>query len=117
MLLSYATILLVLMSLGVGLSKLKVFSFKLATILSIHRVIFGPLIGLLLIKIFDLSGVEAGILLIQCSMPSAILTYLVAQMYSPKEVIDSIASTIVVSTTISFLTIPIVVFLALKYFI
>ena len=117
MLLSYATILLVLMSLGVGLSKLKVFSFKLATILSIHRVIFGPLIGLLLIKIFDLGGVEAGILLIQCSMPSAILTYLVAQMYSPKEVIDSIASTIVVSTTISFLTIPIVVFLALKYFI
>jgi hypothetical protein len=37
-------------------------------------------------------------------------------MYSPKKVVDSIASMIVVSTIISFVTIPIVVFFALKYF-
>ena len=35
---------------------------------------------------------------------------------SPKKIIDSVASTIVVSTLMSFITIPIVVFFALKYF-
>jgi len=50
-------------------------------------------------------------------MPSAILTYLVGSMYSSKEAVNSIASTIVVSTILSFFTIPIIVFIALKYFI
>ena len=115
-LLAYSTIVLVLMSLGVGLSKLKIFSFKSAFILSLHRVLLGPLIGLALIYFFNLEGFAAGALLIQSAMPSAILTYLVGQMYSPKEVVDSIASTIVVSTTLSFITVPIVVYLALRYF-
>ena len=35
---------------------------------------------------------------------------------SPKKIIDSVASTIVVSSIMSFITIPIVVFFALKYF-
>ena len=116
MLLAYATIVLVLMSLGVGLSKLKVFSFKSAFVLSLHRVLLGPIIGFSLIYFFNLEGFAAGALLIQSAMPSAILTYLVGQMYSPKEVVDSIASTIVVSTTLSFITIPVVVYVALKYF-
>jgi predicted permease len=117
MLLTYATIFLILMSLGIALTRLKVFSFTESLISSIARVILGPVIGLLLIKYFDLNGVAAGVLLIQCSMPSAVLTYLVGSIYSPKKIVDSIASMIVVSTLLSFLTIPIVVFYALKYFI
>jgi hypothetical protein len=105
------------MSLGIALTRLKVFSFTESLISSIARVILGPIIGLLLIKYFDLSGVGAGVLLIQCSMPSAVLNYLVGSIYSPKKVVDNIASMIVVSTLLSFLTIPIVVFYALKYFI
>ena len=35
---------------------------------------------------------------------------------SPKKIIDSVASTIDISTLMSFITIPIVVFFALKYF-
>ena len=50
------------------------------------------------------------------NLVSAILNYLVGSMYSPKKVVDSIASTIVVSTLMSFVTIPVVVFFALKYF-
>ena len=49
-------------------------------------------------------------------MPSAVLNYLIASIYSPKKIVDSVASTIVVSTLMSFITIPIVVFFALKYF-
>jgi len=114
-LLTYATIFLVLMSLGIALTRFK-FSLKDSIILSLCRVILGPLIAFIIIYNFDLSGFAAGVLLIQSAMPSAILNYLVGSMYSPKKIVDSIASTIVVSTLMSFITIPIVVFFALKYF-
>ena len=115
-LLMYATIFLILMSLGIALTRLKVFSVNKAIYSSIGRVIIGPVIGYLLILYFQLEGFAAGVLLIQCSMPSAVLNYLVASIYSPKKIVDSVASTIVVSTLMSFITIPIVVFFALKYF-
>ena len=116
MLLGYAMIVLILMSLGVSLTQLKVFSLKDSIISSIGRVIIGPIIGFLIIKLFNLSGFAAGVLLIQSAMPSAILTYLVAEMYSPKKVVDSISSMIVVSTLMSLITVPIIVFISLKYF-
>ena len=116
MLLAYGMIVMILMSLGVALTQMKVFSFKDALITSIGRVILGPIVGYILIKIFALTGVSAGVVLIQSSMPSAILCYLIASMYSPKETVDSISSTIVVSTIMSVVTIPITLFFALKYF-
>jgi len=116
MLLAYTMIVLILMSLGIGLTQMKVFSFRSSVITSIGRVIVGPIIGFVIIKIFNLSGFAAGVLLIQSSMPSAILCYLVASMYSPKEIVDNISSMIVVSTLMSLVTVPITVFFALKYF-
>ena len=116
MLLTYATIFLILMSLGIALTRLKVFSFNKALISSVARVLIGPLIGFFIIKFFNLEGVAAGVLLIQCSMPSAILNFLVGSMYSPKENVDNVASMIFVSTVISFITIPIIVFISLNYF-
>ena len=115
-LLTYTTIFLVLMSLGIALSRLKVVSWTHASILGAVRVIIGPLIGFGLIKFLDLNGFAAGVLLIQSCMPSAVLTYLVGSMYSERKVVDSVASVIVTSTVMSFFTIPIVVYLSLKYF-
>ena len=115
-LLTYATIFLVLMSLGIALSRLKVVSWTHASILGAVRVILGPLIGFGLIKYLNLDGFAAGVLLIQSCMPSAVLTYLVGSMYSEKKVVDSVASVIVTSTIMSFITIPIVVYYSLKYF-
>ena len=104
------------MSLGIALTQLKVFSLKHSVISSVGRVIIGPIVGFIIIELFNLSGFAAGVLLIQSSMPSAILCYLVASMYSPKEIVDNISSTIVVSTLMSLITVPITVFFALKYF-
>ena len=115
-LLNYSTIFLVLMSLGIALSRLKVVSWTHASILGAVRVIVGPLIGFGLIKFLNLDGFAAGVLLIQSCMPSAVLTYLVGSMYSEKKVVDSVASVIVTSTIMSFVTIPIVVYYSLKYF-
>ena len=115
-LLTYATIFLVLMSLGIALSRLKVVSWTHASILGAVRVIIGPIIGFGLIKLLNLNGFAAGVLLIQSCMPSAVLTYLVGSMYSEKKVVDSVASVIVTSTIMSFITIPIVVYYSIKYF-
>jgi malate permease and related proteins len=115
-LLTYATIFLVLMSLGIALTRLKVVSWNHASILGCVRVIIGPLIAFSLIKFLNLEGFAAGVLLIQSCMPSAVLTYLVGSMYSEKKVVDSVASVIVTSTIMSFVTIPIVVYYSLKYF-
>ncbi len=115
-LIGYSTIFLVLMSLGIALSKLKVFSFKETLIYSLIRVFVGPIVGFGFVKFFNLSGVEAGVMFIQASMPSAILTYLVGKIYSPKKISDSIASTVALSTFLSFFTLVVVVFIALKYF-
>ena len=115
-LIGYSTIFLVLMSLGVALSKLKVFSIKETIIYSFIRVILGPIVGLAFVKIFNLSGVEAGVMFIQASMPSAVLTFLVSEIYSPKKISNSIASTVALSTFLSFFTLIIVVFISLKYF-
>ena len=115
-LIGYSTIFLVLMSLGIALSKLKVFSLKETLIYSLTRVLIGPFVGFGFVKFFNLSGVEAGVMFIQASMPSAILTYLVGKIYSPKKISDSIASTVALSTFMSFFTLIVVVFIALKYF-
>jgi malate permease and related proteins len=115
-LIGYATIFLVLMSLGVALSKLKVFSFKETFIYSSIRVILGPIVSLAFVKFFNLSGIEAGVMFIQASMPSAVLTFLVSEIYSPKKISNSIASTVALSTFLSFFTLIVVVFISLKYF-
>ena len=115
-LIGYSTIFLVLMSLGIALSKLKVFSLKETLIYSLTRVIIGPLVGFGFVKFFNLSGIEAGVMFIQASMPSAVLTYLVGKIYSPKKISDSIASTVALSTFLSFFTLIVVVFISLKYF-
>ena len=104
------------MSLGIALSRFKVISWTHATILGAARVVIGPLIGFALIKYLGLEGFAAGVLLIQSSMPSAVLTYLVGSMYSEKRVVDSVASVIVTSTLMSLITVPIVVYLSLRYF-
>jgi len=115
-LIGYSTIFLVLMSLGVALSKLKVFAFKETLIYSFIRVIIGPIIGLAFVKFFNLSGIEAGVMFIQASMPSAVLTYLVSEIYSSRKISASIASTVALSTFMSFFTLIVVVFISLKYF-
>jgi len=115
-LIGYSTIFLILMSLGVALSKLTVFDVKETLVYSFIRVVIGPIVGLAFVKFFNLSGVEAGVMFIQASMPSAVLTFLISEIYAPKKISVSIASTVALSTFLSFFTLIVVVFISLKYF-
>ena len=116
MLIGYTAIFLVLAALGIALSTLKIKNIYESYLLTMFRLVMGPVIGFFLIYCFKLESYEAGIVLIQCSMPSAVLNFLLAKMYSKKIYADNIASVIVSSTALSFITIPIVVLIALKFF-
>ena len=116
-LISYSTLFLVLMSLGVALSNFKNFFFQRKFNIHFYKNNYRSFNWFGFVKFFNLSGIEAGVMFIQTSMPSAVLTYLIGKMYSPKKITDNIASIVVLSTFLSFITIPIVVFISLKYFI
>lgn len=105
------TIPLMLLFLGVSLARLSVSGMQRAILLSLLRIGGGLAVGLALVFAFSLDGVAAGVVLIQSSMPVAVFNYLFAQYYdnSPAEV----AGLVVVSTTISFATLPVLLYFIL----
>lgn len=98
------TIPLMLLALGVSLSRLSIASLWRSTALSLLRLGSGFAIGVLAAWIFGLEGVERGVLILQCSMPTAVFNYLFSERYgrAPSEV----AGMVLVSTLISFATLP-----------
>jgi hypothetical protein len=105
------TIPIMLLLLGVSLARLTVGNLARATLLSAIRIGGGLLIGLGVVWAFDLQGAPAGVMLIMSTMPVAVFNYLFAQYYnnSPSEV----AGLVVVSTTMSFVTLPILLYFIL----
>ena len=98
------TIPLMLITLGVSLSLLRVSGMGRSIGLSALRLAMGFSVGVGLAWAFDLEGAARGVLILQSSMPVAVFNYLFAQRYdrSPEEV----AGVVVVSTALSFLTLP-----------
>ncbi len=95
---------LMLLTLGVSLAELDVARLPLSVALSLLRLGMGTAVGFALAELFDFQGVARGVLILQCSMPVAVFNYLLAEQYgrSPTEV----ASLVVVSTLLSFATLP-----------
>ncbi len=98
------TIPLMLFTLGVSLSELKVAKLKVPLTLSLVRMIMGFGIGVLLAKAFRLEGAASGVVILQCSMPAAVFCYLFAQLYDQRP--DDVAGAVILSTLISFVTLP-----------
>lgn len=106
-----ATIPLMLVAMGAALAGLDVRLFGRAVVFSVARVGGGFLAGLLVVTLFGLTGTERGVVLIQAAMPVAVFNYLFAQRYgrAPQEV----AGLVLVSTLLSFLTLPLLLWYAL----
>lgn len=102
---------LMLVALGVTLVKLKVHSLGRSVVLSLVRILIGFAIGVAVARLFGFTGVESGILILQCAMPVAVINFLFAARYGrdPEEV----AGLIVVSTAISFITLPALLWMVL----
>ena len=95
---------MMLLTLGVALANLKVTSLWRSIVLSLGRLGIGLAVGLGIAEILGLEGAARGVLVLESAMPVAVLNYLFAARYdrSPEE----IAGLVLVSTTLSFVTLP-----------
>ena len=102
---------LMLLALGVSLSRLKVQSVGRSVTLAVLRLGTGFAVALLIVWLFDLEGATRGVLILQCSMPAAVVNYIIAARFdrAPGEV----AGLVVASTTISFATLPFLLYVVL----
>lgn len=105
------TIPLMLVALGVSLAQLQVRSLKRALGISIARLGLGFAVGVALAWAFELDRVAAGVVILQCSMPVAVFNYLFAKLYERSA--EDVAGMVVVSTIISFATLPLLLLLIL----
>lgn len=96
---------LMLLTLGVSLSKMHPESLGRSMILSFVRLGLGVSAGLLLTTLLGVDGLTRKILVLQASMPVGVLNYLFAHRYgrSPEQV----ASLVLVSTLLSVVSIPV----------
>jgi malate permease and related proteins len=111
-LLGNMTIPLMLLALGVSLANLSVTHMKRAVFLSVMRLSMGFAIGLFLSELFDLTGTSRGVLIIECTMPVAVFNYLFSLRYDRAH--SEVAGMVVVSTLLSFLTMPALLWFVLE---
>ncbi len=105
------TVPLMLITLGVSLAGLRVESLGRSVSMSLLRLVMGFATGVAVAAIFGLEGPARGVLILQSAMPVAVFNYLFAQRYrrSPEEV----AGVVVISTAVSFLTLPLLLMFVL----
>jgi malate permease and related proteins len=102
---------LMLLTLGVSIANLTVGEVGRAIILSVAKLSISAAIALLVVQIFDLTGAARGVLVLQLIMPVAVTSYLLAERYRAEP--DKVASTVVVSTLLSIIAIPVALALLL----
>jgi hypothetical protein len=95
---------LMLLTLGVSLSKMHPDSVGRSILLALVRFGLGVAAGFLVATVFGIEGLPRKVLILQAAMPVGVLNYLFAHRYgrSPEQV----ASLVLVSTLLSVLTIP-----------
>jgi malate permease and related proteins len=103
-LLGNITIPMMLIALGVSLSRLKVTSLRRSLGLALLRLAMGFSVALAIAAAFDLDPVARGVLIVQASMPSAVFNYLFAQRY--KSAPEEVAGIVVISTALAFVLLP-----------
>ncbi|MDA8232575.1 MAG: AEC family transporter [Magnetospirillum sp.] len=101
------TIPLMLLALGAALADMKVSGIRRALPLSAGRIVLGLAGGWAVAGLFGLTGAARGALVIQSGMPVAVFNYLFARLYGNQP--EEVASTVLLSTLLSYLTLPVVV--------
>jgi predicted permease len=102
---------IMLILLGGALSRLKVSDIKTSVLLAFVRLAVGVTTGLLMVVLFRLQGVEAGAIFLLCSMPSALITYVIAQHFGRSP--ERVAGHVVSSTVLNFACLPILISVAI----
>ncbi len=95
---------MMLITLGISLARLGVKSIPRSLGLSVLRLAMGFAIGVGIAYGLGLEGASRGVLIIQSTMPVAVFNYLFALRY--KTAPEEVAGMVVISTVLSFLTLP-----------
>ncbi len=95
---------LMLITLGVSLAELELSSLPRSLGLSVLRLGVGFVVGVGFAEVMGLEGTMRGVVIIECTMPVAVFNYLYATLYDARPA--DVAGAIVVSTVISFATLP-----------
>jgi predicted permease len=103
-LLGAPTIPLMLMMLGVALAQMRIAALGRGLLLAVLRIVIGTLSGIGTAWLFGLDGIAAAVLILQASMPVAVVNYLFAQKYGTEP--QSVAAAILVSTLLSLASVP-----------
>ncbi|MDF2115724.1 AEC family transporter [Roseiarcaceae bacterium H3SJ34-1] len=99
------TVPLMLMSLGYSLASLRITSWKRSTIFALARLLGGFAIGWGVSLLLGLDGLARGVIVIQSSMPPAVLNYLWAARYGNEP--EEVAGLVVLSTFLSLAFLPV----------
>jgi predicted permease len=110
-LLGQLTIPLMLIALGVSLGRIEVANLRSSLLLSVFRLVTGFVISLSVATLLGLEGAARGVLIVQGSMPVAVFSYLFAVRYQRKP--EEVAGAVVISTVLSFLTLPLLLWYVL----
>mgnify|MGYP001298993251 CR=1 FL=1 len=102
---------LMLLTLGVSLARLRVVGLARGIALSVLRLVMGLAIGLLVAELFALDGVARGVFILDCAMPVAVFNYIMAERFGRGS--SDVASMVVISTAISFATLPLLLMIIL----
>ena len=98
---------LLLLTMGHTLANFRVSDMKVAILLTTLHLVIAVLVALTVVWIFGFTGVERGVVIIACLMPSSVANYLFADEYTPGEA-PEIAGYILVSTISTFFVLPLV---------
>lgn len=104
-LLGQAAIPLMLLSLGIRLRSASLGSAATAALLSFIRIVGGAALAAAFVWTFGIEGVCAKVIILGGLMPSAVINFVLAEKYG--EAPHTVASTIVMTTAASVVTIPI----------
>jgi len=103
---------LMLLALGVALSKLQLSGALRALSMSALRLVLGFGVGLLVCWAMGLTGVTRGVVLLQSSMPVAVFNYLWALRYDNRA--EDVAGMVLGSTAMAFIALPALLMLVMR---
>lgn len=96
-----------LILLGSALARLKVSDIPTSVMMAVARLLIGVITGATMVWFFGLNGVEAGAIFLLCAMPSATITYVIAQAYGRNP--EQVAGMVVSSTILNFACLPFII--------
>ena len=102
---------LMLLALGYSLASFRITQPGKAVGLAILRLVLGTVVGIVVTRLFSLEGTMRGVIIIESAMPLAVFNFLLAARYDRHP--EDVAGAIVISTLISFVTMPLLILFAL----